>query len=283
MRVEDPEKMKMRMPGPIVARAFFEDAVENVAPRLLGKLLVRRTRAGVIAGRIVEVEAYLGPHHATPDAAAHSYRGPTPRNQVLFGPAGHAYVYSIYGMYFCMNITCEPAGRAGCILLRALEPVMGMARMARNRGLPALAFHQSRNRALPPIAQKMRKERSNRVEEEAARAAANQARALTSGPGRLCQALEITRARDNGIDLLNARSTLQVRDDGFRAGRVQVTARIGIRHAADLPLRFCLEQHGCVSGPKRMDGRVLVMPRSDLHAQGAARESEEQAQGGASC
>lgn len=115
-------------------RAFFEDAPERVAPRLLGKLLVRRTRGGVLAGRIVEVEAYLGPHHMTPDPAAHSYRGLTPRNRVLFGPAGHAYVYSIYGRYFCMNISCEKEGKAGCVLLRALEPVVGLEQMARNRG-----------------------------------------------------------------------------------------------------------------------------------------------------
>ena len=71
----------------------------------------------------MEAEAYLGPHNNPPDPAAHSYRGPTPRNLVIFGPAGHAYVYAIYGRYFCMNITCEVEGQAGCVLLRALEPV----------------------------------------------------------------------------------------------------------------------------------------------------------------
>jgi DNA-3-methyladenine glycosylase len=75
----------------------------------------------------------------------------------------------------------------------------------------------------------------------------------------LCQALDITRGAHNGLDLLDARSVLQVRDDGFRAGRVQVTVRIGIRHAADLPLRFCLEGHGCVSGPKKMQGRIVAV------------------------
>ncbi len=236
------------MPGRLVTRAFFEDAVEHVAPRLLGKLLVHRTRAGVIAGRVVEVEAYLGPHHATLDRAAHSHRGPTPRNQVLFGPAGHAYVYSIYGMYFCMNITCEPTGHAGCILLRALEPVLGLEQMARNRLLDRLL----------PFAQRTRKGRGNGEEENGALANSNEMRALASGPSRLCQALGITRTAHNGVDLLDAQSALQVRDDGFRAERVRVTARIGIRHAAELPLRFCLEKHGCVSGPKKMSGRVVV-------------------------
>ena len=84
----------------------------------------------MLAGRIVEVEAYLGPHNDPPDPAAHAHRGPTPRNQVLFGLAGHAYVYSIYGMYFCLNVSCEAEGLAGCVLLRALEPVSGVDAMA---------------------------------------------------------------------------------------------------------------------------------------------------------
>ena len=112
-------------PGDLLQRAFFEEPPERVAPRLLGKLLVSRTATGILAGRIVEVEAYLGPHNEPPDPAAHTYRGPTPRNPVIFGPAGHAYVYAIYGRYFCMNVSCEPDGQAGCILIRALEPIRG--------------------------------------------------------------------------------------------------------------------------------------------------------------
>src|ERR1035438_8780777 len=96
-----------RMPGRLVPRAFFEAPPELVAPRLLGKLLVRRAAKDILAGRIVEVEAYLGPHNNPPDPAAHSHRGPTPRSLVLFGHAGHAYVYTIYGRYFCMNVSCE--------------------------------------------------------------------------------------------------------------------------------------------------------------------------------
>jgi DNA-3-methyladenine glycosylase len=243
--------------------------VEHVAPRLLGMLLVRKMgEREPLAGRIVEVEAYLGPHHETPDRAAHSHRGPTPRNTVLFGPAGHAYVYSIYGMYFCMNITCEPVGHAGCILVRALEPVMGLAAMARNRGMEpedlAPFLRKTRegwgagSEGFPPFAQKTRKAWGKDHGEIGSRIDSKLARALTSGPGRLCEAMKITRAAHNGIDLLDARSALQVRDDGYHAGRVRVTARIGIRHAAELPLRFCLEDHGCVSGPKKMAGRLLV-------------------------
>jgi DNA-3-methyladenine glycosylase len=276
--------MALRLPGRMLSRAFFEDSPERVAPRLLGKLLIRRVgERELIAGRIVEVEAYLGPHHETPDRAAHSHRGPTPRNQVLFGPAGHAYVYSIYGRYFCMNITCEPVGRAGCILLRALEPVMGLEQMARNRGMDDLPPFSQRTRkgwgnkggeiGFPPFSHKTREGWGNdevvdpRISRPAkgtrngwgAGSAWGAARALASGPSRLCQALGITRAADNAVDLLDARSALQVRDDGFRVSRVRVTARIGIRHAAELPLRFCLEGHGCVSGPKRMQGRELVL------------------------
>jgi len=83
--------------GALLSRAFFQAAPEQVAPRLLGKVLTHRTGTGVLAGRIVEAEAYLGPHNEPPDPAAHSYRGLTPRNRVLFGLAGHAYVYAIYG------------------------------------------------------------------------------------------------------------------------------------------------------------------------------------------
>lgn len=219
---------KIRLPGKLVPRAFFEQAPEQVAPLLLGKLLVRKVGGRkLVAGRIIEVEAYLGPHNDPPDPAAHSHRGPTPRNQVLFGPAGHAYVYSIYGMYYCMNISCEPADQAGCILIRALEPVAGLKEMARNRGLDSEA----------------------------------RARDLTSGPSRLCQALGLTRAAHNGVDLLISRSPLQVRDDGFAVTEYCVTPRIGIKHAVDRPLRFALRGHGCVSGPRSLTGTRVVFVR----------------------
>lgn len=206
-------------------RRFFERPPEIVAPLLLGRLLVRKVKERILAGRIVEVEAYLGPHNATPDPAAHSHRGRTPRNAVLFGPAGYAYVYSIYGMYFCMNISCEAVGQAGCVLLRALEPVDGLEAMARNRGLD------------PDV----------------------DPRLLTGGPSRLCQALGLTRARHNGLDMLAANSPLQVREDGFRVKECVATPRIGIRHAVELPLRFHLEGHRCVSGPRRLTGRRVLI------------------------
>lgn len=161
-------------------------------------------------GRIVEVEAYLG----AKDPAAHAFAGLTPRNAVLFGPAGHAYVYFIYGMYFCLNFSCEPEGQAGCVLIRALEPVQGMEEMARRRKLAAKesTLHK-----------------------------------LASGPGKLCQALDITREAINGIDVTQKESVLQVADDGFVAGAITAGPRIGIRKAAELPLRFCLKGNLCLS------------------------------------
>lgn len=218
------------MPGRLLPRSFFEEPPEHVAPHLLGKVLAHRTGGEVLAGRIVEVEAYLGPHNDPPDPAAHSHRGPTPRNQVLFGPAGHAYVYVIYGMYFCMNVSCEAEGRGGGILLRALEPMPGpngaaLARMALNRGLAPGA----------------------------------RASLLTSGPGRLCQALGLNRKTHNGLDLVDSASPLQIRDDGWATSEVMVTARIGIHEAVDWPLRFALPGHHCVSGAKSLTGRCIFL------------------------
>ncbi|MGA2085486.1 MAG: DNA-3-methyladenine glycosylase [Terracidiphilus sp.] len=211
--------------GVLLPRAFFEASPEQVAPRLLGKVLAHFSPFGLLAGRIVEAEAYLGPHNDPPDPAAHAHRGPTPRNSVLFGPAGHAYVYRIYGRYFCMNISCESEGRAGCVLLRALEPVMGADRMAMNRGLAPGA----------------------------------PARQLASGPSRLCQALGLTRQSHNGLDLLDSASPLQVLDDGYPVTEVLATARIGVHEAVDWPLRFVLPGHNCVSGPKRSASNRIVL------------------------
>src|SRR6185503_13396251 len=111
--------------GPIVKRPFYARPPEVVAREILGKVVVH----GPAAGIIVETEAYLGEG----DAAAHAARGITPRTEVLFGPPGRAYVYFIYGMYECLNLVCEPAGRAGCVLVRAIEPVAGIDLMRHRR------------------------------------------------------------------------------------------------------------------------------------------------------
>ena len=220
--------------GVPLGRKFFEMSPEEVAPRLLGKVLVHRTDAGLMAGRIAEAEAYLGPHNEPPDPAAHTHRGPTPRNEVLFGLAGHAYVYAIYGRYFCLNVSCEAKGLAGGVLLRALEPVAGLEQMALNRGLQ------------PDL------ERTDSF-----------LRQLTSGPSRLCQALGVTRMGHNGLDVTDAGSPLQIWDDGFKASRAMVTPRIGINpanDAVDWPLRFVLPGNACVSGPKNLKGNLISIP-----------------------
>src|ERR1700689_1658582 len=176
----------------LVSRALFLDPPDVVARKLLGKLLVRAGEP--VVGRIVEVEAYFGES----DPAAHSFAGKTARNAVLFGPPGHAYVYFVYGMHFCLNVSCEREGRAGGVLFRALEPICGLDAMAKARGVAA-------PRPIPP----------------GPRAVA----ALTSGPGRLCQAFGVTRMRDNGADFTSAESDLQIQDDGFLARDVLVTPR----------------------------------------------------------
>ena len=196
-----------------LARSFFDAPPEQVARALLGKILVRRNGGERLAGRIVETEAYLGEH----DPAAHAASGRTARNAVLYGPPGHAYVYRIYGLHYCINVSCLPEGIPGCVLLRALEPLEGMDAMRRNRGLSASAA----------------------------------IRQLASGPGKLCQAFGITRAADNDLDLTGADSSLGFVEDGFQSGDIRVTPRIGIRKATDLPLRFFLAGHACVSAAGR--------------------------------
>ena len=192
-------------------RRFYDAPPQHVARALLGKILLHRARRALLAGRIVETEAYLGED----DAAAHAASGCTARNAVLFGAPGHAYVYNIYGLHQCLNVSCLAKGNAGCVLLRALEPITGVDHMRQNRHLGSTA----------PID------------------------LLASGPGKLCQALDITRAADNGRDLTHADSPLGLYDDGFQCGEISVRPRIGIRKAADLPLRFFLAGHNCVSRP----------------------------------
>jgi len=198
-------------------RAFFIRDPRRVARELLGKVLVRRgsdrkTARTCLTARIVEVEAYLGEK----DPAAHAAAGRTERNSVLFGPPGHAYVYFIYGNHYCLNVSCEPEGKAGSVLFRALEPLSGMEEMAHARGIVV------RGPADWPK--------------------------LTSGPGRLAQAFGITRARDNGCDLTSASGSLWIGDDGYRARRIRLTPRIGISQAKDKPLRYILADNRFVSG-----------------------------------
>lgn len=196
---------------------FFARDPREVARDLLGKVLVRREQGRVRAGRIVEDEAYLG----TDDPAAHAAAGVTPRNRVLFGPPGHAYVYFIYGNHFCLNISCMPAGDAGCVLIRALEPLAGIPAMARARGIQL-----------------------------GAASSASQLRLLASGPGRLAEAFGITRSRDNDKDMTSAMSDLVLLDDRYRAKKVAITPRVGITKAAAHPLRYVIAGNPFVSGKR---------------------------------
>jgi len=192
---------------------FYDRDPREVSRDLLGKVLIRRVRKKLLAGRIVEVEAYLGED----DPAAHSAAGRTARNAVLFGPPGYAYVYFIYGNHYCLNVSCLPDGIAGGILFRALEPLEGVKEMARLR---EVTVDKSRD-----------------------------LRKLTSGPGKLAEAFGITRERDNGKDLTDAGSDLFIAEDGCRPDRVLVTPRVGITKAVERPLRYIIAGNPFVSGP----------------------------------
>lgn len=186
-------------PGKLLRKTFFNRSVHEVAPDLIGATLL----VDGIGGIIVEVEAY---HHTDP--AAHSYRGPTPRNAVMFGPPGFSYVYRSYGIHWCVNFVCEQSGSASAVLIRALEPTHGIAVMRHRRGL-------------------------------------SDERLLCSGPGKLTEALGITKAH-NGLPLdvppiaLYARKTKP---------EIVTGIRIGISKAIDLPWRYGLRGSKFLSKP----------------------------------
>jgi DNA-3-methyladenine glycosylase len=185
-----------------LSRRFFSRSVHEVAPDLIGATLL----VGGCGGTIVEVEAY---HHTDP--AAHSYRGPTERNAVMFGPPGYAYVYRSYGIHWCLNFVCERQGSASAVLIRAIEPTSGLAAMRRRRGV-------------------------------------TDARQLCSGPGKLGEALAITRDRHNGLALDAPPFELRAR---AKPAEVVAGVRIGITKAADLPWRYGLKGSPFLSKPFR--------------------------------
>jgi DNA-3-methyladenine glycosylase len=173
----------------------------------LGRILFYRTADGLLGGRIVETEAYTG---AT-DPASHAFRGPTARNAVMFGPAGHAYVYFSYGMHHCLNVTAERPGQPGAVLLRALEPLVGIE-MMRARGDRGPEWR------------------------------------LLSGPGKIGRAFGLT-LEDNGRDF--TRGPLGVAAGSPQPSReVAVSRRIGISRATDLPYRFSVIGSRSVSGTR---------------------------------
>lgn len=201
--------------APVLPHAFFNRDAITVARDLLGKLLIRREGRRLLAGRIVENEAYLG----SDDPAAHAFAGKTPRNAVLFGPPGRAYVYFIYGNHYCLNVSCRGDGEG--VLFRAFEPLYGLDAMARARDLKLP--HKPGPAAL---------------------------RLISSGPGRMSEAMGITRERDNDKNLTSRDSDLWLADDGFRTQGVVATPRIGITKAADRPLRFAIAGNPFVSGKR---------------------------------
>jgi len=202
----------------LLTAEFFNRDPRRVARALLGKLLVRKTPRGVLAGRIVETEAYLGQG----DAAAHAAAGRTARNSVLFGPPGHGYVYFIYGNHYCLNVSCLPDGVPGGVLFRALEPVGGVEQMAQARGIDVV-----KETDLKDVASLKK---------------------ISSGPGRMSEALGVTRERDNGKSMVSVRSDLRIVDDGYCVRRVMVTPRIGIVKSAERPLRYFIAGNPFVSG-----------------------------------
>jgi DNA-3-methyladenine glycosylase len=179
---------------------------------LLGKLVLRRLGRTLLSGRIVETEAYL-----VGDAACHAFRGRTLRNAALFLERGHCYVYLAYGTSYMLNVAGEREGVGAGVLIRALEPLAGVAAMQERRGTARLLD-------------------------------------LTRGPGRLAQALQIDRSLD-GIDLC-AEGPLWLGDDGtpVDATRIGCSIRIGITKDAERPLRFYLRGNPFVSGPRRLNG-----------------------------
>jgi DNA-3-methyladenine glycosylase len=200
-----------------VPRAFFDRPVLTVAPALLGCVLVHETGDGLVAVEIVEVEAYRGES----DPASHAFRGKTARNAVMFGEPGHAYVYFTYGMHFCVNLVCQPAGEAAAVLLRAGRVVAG-ANLAAARRLVG-----SRN--------------ANPADGGAGGGRKVAERDLARGPARLCLALAIARAQ-NGADVCDPRSPLRVLAPvgfaGLPAASIGRGPRVGVRNGADADWRF---------------------------------------------
>jgi DNA-3-methyladenine glycosylase len=181
--------------GPPLPREFYARRTSEVARGLLGRVLARHTDEGMVAGVVVEAEAY-GPD----DAANHAHRGQSPRNAVMFGEPGHAYVYLSYGVHWMINAVTVAEGVGEAVLIRALEPVAGIELMKKRRGIEDI-------------------------------------RRLCAGPGSLCRALGIT-IEQNGADLLGP--NLYFAGDPPVRSEVVVTKRIGITKSADLPWRFYL-------------------------------------------
>jgi DNA-3-methyladenine glycosylase len=179
-------------------RNFYNRDARIVGEDLIGKILVRKYNDTVIKARIVETEAYI----AAIDKASHGYGGKiTPRTKIMFGPPGYAYVYFIYGMYYCLNFVTEEEGTCSAVLIRAVEPVLNVEEMCVNRykkHLDDITKYQKKN--------------------------------ISNGPGKLCNALKIT-IEHNGTDLTG--NEIYVEDDGFKDFKVEKSKRINIDYAEE--------------------------------------------------
>ncbi len=189
-------------------RRFYERPTLRVARELLGKILVRNWKGRLLSGKIVECEAYIGED----DPACHAAVGKTERNAVMYGPPGFAYIYFIYGMYYCLNVVTERAGFPAAVLIRALEPLEGIEWMMKNRN-------------------------KNRLSE------------IASGPGKLCQALALDRNL-NGADFCGDELFI-VQGDAVPEAQIVADSRVGISSGQHHPWRFFLKNNPHVSGNRK--------------------------------
>jgi DNA-3-methyladenine glycosylase len=195
----------------------------------LGKYLIRRTEEGLLVGKIVESEAYIGEN----DLACHASRGKTPRNEVMFGEAGHAYVYFTYGMFYCLNVVTERKGFPAAVLIRSVEPIEGAKLMIENR------YEETRR--------SLKRKNSERLARILLLTSDAPDSNIANGPGKLCQAMKIDKSL-NGVDLTG--DLLYVEDRGDDTPQVVATRRIGVEKAgesAQNPWRFYIKGSKFVS------------------------------------
>lgn len=199
------EQVEIEVQYTPIPREFYERHVVDVSRDLLGKLLVRVYKQKVLVGKIVETEAYRGKD----DPASHAYRGKTPRNSIMFGKPGVAYIYIIYGMYHCLNVIAEPEGNAAGVLIRAIEPLEGIDLMKELRGT-----EKTKN--------------------------------LTNGPGKLTKALAIDKSF-NGMDLTQKNILFIAYPSQKEVFEIVETKRIGIKVGLDKRWRFYIRNNPFVS------------------------------------
>ncbi|GFP25127.1 DNA-3-methyladenine glycosylase [Candidatus Hakubella thermalkaliphila] len=193
-------------------REFYQRPTLTVAQDLLGKCLIRRTGEGLLVGKIVETEAYIGEN----DLACHASRGKTPRNEVMFGEAGHAYVYFTYGMFYCLNVVTEKKGFPAAVLIRSVEPMEGIKLMIKNR------YDETRR--------SLKRKNSERLARILLLASDPPDPHIANGPGKLCQAMKIDKSL-NGIDFTG--DLLYLKDRGNDIQEIVATSRIGVEKAGE--------------------------------------------------